>query len=196
VRTGKTQKAANPLIFLASDREGVAEAYPGDIVGLPNHGTIRIGDTFTEGEALKFTGIPNFAPELFRRVVLRDPMKSKALNKGLEQLTEEGATQLFRPLVSNDLILGAVGQLQFDVVATRLKDEYGVDARFEGVNVATARWVEAEDPKRLAEFERRAEEHLARDGGGDLAYLAPTQVNLDLTAERWPDIAFRATREH
>jgi len=196
VRVGKDQKVANPLIFLASDREGVEEAYPGDIVGLPNHGTIRIGDTFSEGENLKFTGIPNFAPELFKRVVLTDPMKNKALNKGLEQLTEEGATQLFRPLVNNDLILGAVGQLQFDVVADRLKSEYGVDCRFEGVNVSTARWVESADPKKLDEFERRAEENLARDGGGDLAYLAPTKINLDLAQERWPDIAFRATREH
>jgi len=123
-------------------------------------------------------------------------MKNKALNKGLEQLTEEGATQLFRPLVNNDLILGAVGQLQFDVVADRLKSEYGVDCRFEGVNVSTARWVESADPKKLDEFERRAEENLARDGGGDLAYLAPTKINLDLAQERWPDIAFRATREH
>ncbi|MFA9459585.1 peptide chain release factor 3 [Thiohalorhabdus methylotrophus] len=196
VRTGKDQKVSNPLIFLASDREGVEEAYPGDIVGLPNHGTIRIGDTFSEGEKLKFTGIPNFAPELFRRVVLNDPMKNKALNKGLEQLTEEGATQLFRPLINNDLILGAVGQLQFDVVAARLKDEYGVDARFEGVNVSTARWVESDDPRKLEQFESRVEENLARDGGGDLAYLAPTKINLDLAMERWPDIEFRATREH
>ncbi len=196
VRTGKEQKVANPWVFLASDRGGVEEAYPGDIVGLPNHGDIRIGDTFSEGERLKFVGIPNFAPELFRRVVLRDPMKSKALSKGLEQLSEEGATQLFRPLTNNDLILGTVGQLQFDVVAARLKDEYGVDARFEGVNIVTARWVAAQDPRKLTEFERRAEEHLARDGGGDLAYLAPSQVNLDLIRERWPDITFRATREH
>jgi peptide chain release factor 3 len=196
VRTAKDQKVANPLVFLAKDREGAEEAYPGDIVGLPNHGTIRIGDSFSEGEKLKFTGIPNFAPELFRRVVLRDPMKNKALNKGLEQLTEEGATQLFRPLVNNDLILGAVGQLQFDVVAARLKNEYGVDARFDSVNVTTARWVESDNPKKLEEFERRVEENLARDGGGDLTYLAPTKVNLDLTAERWPDIEFRATREH
>ncbi|KPV39400.1 peptide chain release factor 3 [Thiohalorhabdus denitrificans] len=196
VRTGKDQRVSNPLVFLAKDREGAEEAYPGDIVGLPNHGTIRIGDTFSEGEKLKFTGIPNFAPELFRRVVLKDPMKNKALNKGLEQLTEEGATQLFRPLVNNDLILGAVGQLQFDVVAARLKDEYGVDARFEPVNVSTARWVESSDPRELERFEKRVEEHLARDGGGDLAYLAPTKINLDLAMERWPDIDFRATREH
>ena len=196
VRIGKDQRIANPLIFLAKDREGVEEAYPGDIVGLPNHGTIRIGDTFSEGETLKFTGIPNFAPELFRRVVLTDPMKSKALNKGLEQLTEEGATQLFRPLVSNDLILGAVGQLQFDVVADRLKTEYGVDCRFEGVGVSTARWVEADDPKELERFRRHNEDNLAEDAGGDLTYLAPTRVNLDLTMERWPAIHFRATREH
>ena len=114
---------------------------PGDVIGIHNHGTISIGDTFTEGEQLAFTGIPNFAPELFRRARLRDPLKLKQLQKGLAQLSEEGATQFFRPLMSNDLILGAVGTLQFDVVAYRLKDEYGVDATFEQVQVATARWI-------------------------------------------------------
>ncbi len=161
-----------------------------------NHGTIQIGDTFTEGEALKFTGIPHFAPELFRRARLRDPLRLKALQKGLEQLCEEGATQLFRPLSSNDLILGAVGVLQFDVVAQRLKDEYGVECLFDTVAVATARWVMCDDEKHLEEFVRKAHDHLARDGGGDLAYLAPSKVNLQLTMERWPEIRFLATREH
>jgi peptide chain release factor 3 len=123
-------------------------------------------------------------------------MRMKALNKGLEQLCEEGATQLFRPLNSNDLILGAVGILQFDVVAQRLQDEYAVECLFEAVPVTTARWVSCDDPKRLEEFRRKAIEHLAVDGGGDLAYLAPTRVNLDLTMERWPEIHFFSTREH
>ena len=130
---------------MAADRGHVDAAYPGDIIGIHNHGTIRIGDTFSEGENLFFTGIPSFAPELFRRAQLKDPLKMKQLQKGLEQLCEEGATQLFRPFKNNDLILGAVGILQFDVVAQRLKDEYKVDCQFEGVAVQTARWIQCED---------------------------------------------------
>ena len=159
-------------------------------------GTINIGDTFTEGESLMFTGIPNFAPEMFRRVVLRDPLRMKALQKGLDQLCEEGATQVFRPLRNNDLILGAVGQLQFDVVAFRLQDEYTVQAAFDNVNVFTARWVYSKDTKKLEEFRTKAYDNLALDHSGALVYLAPTRVNLQLTLERWPDIEFRETREH
>jgi len=195
VRLGKTVKAANALTFMAQDREHVESAWPGDIVGLHNHGTISIGDTFTEGESLQFTGIPNFAPELFRRAQLRDPLKLKALQKGLEQLSEEGATQFFRPLIGNDLVLGAVGILQFDVVAYRLKNEYNVDSSFENINVATARWVSSKDEKKLADFTRQLQNNLALDGAGQLVYLAPTRVNLQLTQERWPDIRFAATRE-
>ena len=141
VRLGKEMRINDALTFLAADRQHTDEAFAGDILGLHNHGTINIGDTFTEGESLMFTGIPNFAPEMFRRVVLRDPLRMKALQKGLDQLCEEGATQVFRPLRNNDLILGAVGQLQFDVVAFRLQDEYSVQATFDNVNVFTARWV-------------------------------------------------------
>ncbi len=195
VRLGRDVKIPNAITFLAQERGHIEEAWPGDIIGLHNHGTIQIGDTFTVGEDLKFTGIPHFAPELFRRAVLKDPLKSKQLLKGLQQLSEEGATQLFRPMKNNDLILGAVGVLQFDVVAQRLKDEYKVDAIFEPVTVATARWVECDDEKKLDEFKRKAEDNLAIDGAGDLTYIAPTRVNLQLTEERWPDIAFRATRE-
>ncbi len=195
VRLGKQIKAANALTFMAQDREQVETAWPGDIVGLHNHGTISIGDAFSEGEMLQFTGIPHFAPELFRRAQLRDPLKLKALQKGLAQLSEEGATQFFRPLASNDLILGAVGILQFDVVAYRLKNEYNVEAGFENVNVQTARWVDCSDPKMLADFTRQLQNNLAEDGAGQLVYLAPSRVNLQLTEERWPDIRFRATRE-
>ncbi len=124
VRLEKEMRINDALTFLAADRQHTDEAFAGDILGLHNHGTINIGDTFTEGESLMFTGIPNFAPEMFRRVVLRDPLRMKALQKGLDQLCEEGATQVFRPLRNNDLILGAVGQLQFDVVTFRLQDEY------------------------------------------------------------------------
>lgn len=196
VRLGKDVKIANAITFMASEREHVEEAYPGDIIGLHNHGTIQIGDTFSEGEKFKYTGIPNFAPELFRRVRLRDPLRMKALQKGLDQLSEEGASQVFRPLMSNDIIVGAVGVLQFDVVAFRLKAEYGVEAAFEAVNVYSARWVDCADDKKLAEFKKKASDNLALDAGQNLAYLAPTRVNLELTIERWPEIQFHATREH
>ena len=196
VRTGKELKFANALTFMASDREIVDRAYPGDVIGLHNHGTISIGDTFTDGEAIAFTGIPNFAPELFRRARLKDPLKMKQLAKGLAQLSEEGATQFFRPLMSNDLILGAVGTLQFEVVAYRLKDEYSVECAFENVQVATARWVHCSDPKKLAEFREKAAMNLALDAAGELVYIAPTRVNLQLIQERWPEVRFAATREH
>jgi peptide chain release factor 3 len=196
VRLGKEVKLANALTFMASDREIVAHAWPGDVIGLHNHGTISIGDSFTEGEPLSFTGIPYFAPELFRRARLKDPLKMKQLTKGLAQLSEEGATQFFRPLMSNDLILGAIGTLQFDVVAYRLKDEYSVDCVFENVTVVTARWVHCADAKKLEEFREKAAPNLAVDAAGELVYLAPTRVNLQLTQERWPDVVFATTREH
>jgi peptide chain release factor 3 len=196
VRLGKDVRIADAVTFKAGERVLVEEALSGDIIGLHNHGTIQIGDTFTAGETLSYTGIPHFAPELFRRIRLRDPMKSKQLQKGLQQLSEEGSTQVFAPISSTDLIVGAVGQLQFDVVAYRLKDEYKVEAIYEPVNVYTARWVYCEDERKLEEFRRKAADQLSIDGGGYLSYLAPTRVNLSLMEERWPDIEFRATREH
>ena len=195
VRTGKDVQVANAITFMARDRDRVDDAYAGDVIGLHNHGTIRIGDTFTQGEILKFTGIPSFAPELFRRVVLRDPLRLKALRKGLDQLGEEGATQVFRPLASNDLILGAVGVLQFDVVAWRLRNEYGVESGYEPAGIATARWVTGGDPRRLEDFRRANASRLALDSGESLAYLAPSMINLNLAVERWPGIEFHATRE-
>jgi peptide chain release factor 3 len=196
VRLNKELKIADALTFMAADRAQAEEAYAGDIIGLHNHGTINIGDSFSEGEALHFIGIPNFAPEIFRRAVLKDPLRMKALAKGLDQLCEEGATQLFRPLRNSELILGAVGQLQFEVVAFRLQDEYGVQCVFDNVAVHTARWVSAADTLKLEEFRLKAYEHLALDHGGALVYLAPSRVNLQLTQERWPDIGFHTTREH
>jgi len=196
VRIGKDVKIANAITFMASERGHVEEAYPGDIIGLHNHGTIQIGDTFTEGEGLKFTGVPNFAPELFRRAVLRDPMKMKALQKGIQELCEEGASQVLRPLHSNDIIVGAVGVLQFDVVAYRLKAEYGVDCTFENVKVSTARWIDCDDSGELQRFKEKNAENLALDGAGNLTYIAPSRVNLELTQERWPEVEFHATREH
>ena len=196
VRIKKDLKIADALTFFSSEREQLEEAYAGDIIGLHNHGTIQIGDTFTEGESLGFTGIPHFAPELFRRVRLKDPLKSKQLRQGLQELAEEGATQVFFPERNNDIILGAVGVLQFDVVASRLKEEYKVECAYEAINVWSARWIECGDEKKLKEFKDKAYENLAVDGGGHLTYLAPTRVNLSLMEERWPDITFRATREH
>ena len=196
VRLGKDVGISDALTFMAGDREQAEEAYAGDIIGLHNHGTIQIGDTFTQGEDMKFTGIPNFAPELFRRIRLRDPLKQKQLLKGLVQLSEEGAVQVFRPLINNDLIVGAGGVLQFDVVVARLKSEYNVDALYESVNVSTARWVECDDAKKFDEFQRKNEVNLALDGGDNLTYIAPTMVNLNLTQERYPEVKFRKTREH
>jgi len=195
VRAQKTMIINNAHTFMASKRGQAEDAYAGDILGLHNHGTIQIGDTFTEGEKLKFTGIPNFAPELFRKVRLSDPLKAKALQKGLIQLSEEGATQVFRPVQSNDLILGAVGILQFDVVAHRLKTEYGVECIFEAVPVNTARWIHFNKPSDEDEFRRRNESNLALDGQGFLSYIAPNRANLQLAMQRWPDIEFRMTRE-
>jgi peptide chain release factor 3 len=195
VRLGRDVQVANALTFLARGREQVETAYAGDIIGLHNHGTIQIGDTFTSGESLNFQGIPSFAPELFRRVRSVDPLRAKALLKGLTELCEEGAAQVFRLTQRNDLILGAIGVLQFDVVAHRLKHEYGVDCVFEGVPTQFARWVTSDKPGELDKFIRQVGDNVAFDGGGLPAYLAPTRVNLQLTIERWPEIQFHATRE-
>jgi peptide chain release factor 3 len=195
-RLAREVRVGDAITFMASDRHHVEDAYAGDILGLHNHGTINIGDSFSEGEPVTFTGIPNFAPELFRRAVLKDPLKLKALQKGLAQLCEEGATQLFKPMARNDLIIGAIGPLQFEVASFRLRDEYGVDCVFEGVNVATARWVQCADRKMLDDLKKKLRGNLAEDHAGELVFLAPTNVSLNLTQERWPDVQFQATREH
>ena len=195
VRLARPVKVTNAVTFMAGDRVRADEAYAGDIIGLPNHGGIRIADTFTEGEALGFRGIPNFAPELFRRVRPRDPLKSKQLARGLRQLSEEGASQVFFPLMSNEIVIGAVGPLQFDLVAFRLDDEYRADCVFETANVYTVRWISG-DPGDIEELKRRSGERLALDGGGCLAYLAPTRANLALAEGRFGELRFAATREH
>ena len=196
VRLNRDVQISNALTFLAGSREQADEAWAGDVIGLHNHGTIQVGDTFTQGEKLNFTGVPYFAPELFKRVNLNDPLKLKALQKGLTQLGEEGATQVFKPLNSNDLILGAVGILQFDVVAWRLKEEYGVECSYDTIPVQAARWVSCGDNKILDSFRKKASNYLAFDAGGYLTYLAPSIVNLNLAIERWPEIIFNSTREH
>jgi peptide chain release factor 3 len=195
-RTGKAVTLANATIFMAQDRTNVEEAYPGDIIGIHNHGTIKIGDTFTAKEPLSFTGIPNFAPDHFRRVQLKNPLKTKQLQKGLTQLAEEGAVQFFRPVADSSYILGAVGVLQFDVTMARLKAEYGVDAVYEPIELAAARWVACEDKKQLKRFEKEMHLSLARDAQGHLAYLARSMWRLENAMERWPEVSFQKTREH
>jgi peptide chain release factor 3 len=194
VRLGKTIRITDAVSFKAGERIVVEHAVSGDIIGLHNHGTMQIGDTFTQGEDLKFTGIPHFAPELFRRIRLKDPLKNKQLRKGLQQLSEEGSTQVFFPLNNNDIIVGAVGVLQFEVVAYRLKNEYKVEAIYDTINIHTVRWIEGSDDT-LKELEKKLPQHLAVDGGGHLSYLAPTRVNLNLIQERWESLTFTATRE-
>lgn len=196
LRINREIRVSNVVTFMASSREQVEEAYAGDIIGLPNHGNMQIGDSFSEGELLQFTGIPYFAPDFFRSVRIRNPIKVKQLHKGLQQLGEEGAVQVFKPVSGGDLILGAVGVLQFDVVASRLMGEYGVDAVFDGTNTTSARWVTCDDKKMLADFEKALSHNVAYDAANNMAYLAPNSVNLKLTQERWPKVVFHTTREH
>ena len=196
LRINREIRVSNVVTFMASNREQVEEAYAGDIIGLPNHGNMQIGDSFSEGELLQFTGIPYFAPDFFRSVRIRNPIKVKQLHKGLQQLGEEGAVQVFKPVSGGDLILGAVGVLQFDVVASRLMGEYGVDAVFDGTNTTSARWVTCDDKRMLADFEKALSHNVAYDAANNMAYLAPNSVNLKLTQERWPQVVFHTTREH
>ncbi len=197
LRLNREIKVSSVVTFMAASREQVEEAYAGDIIGLPNHGNMQIGDSFSEGELLQYTGIPYFAPDFFRSVRIRNPLKIKQLHKGLQQLGEEGAVQVFKPVSSGDLILGAVGVLQFEVVASRLLNEYGVDAVFEGTSISSARWISCDDKKILSDFEKSSAGHnVAYDAAGNMAYLASSGVNLKLTQERWPQLKFHATREH
>ena len=189
--------AANSVVtFMSHAREIVEEAFAGDIIGIPNHGNIQIGDSFSEGEILAFTGIPFFAPELFRIARIKNPLKIKQLQKGLQQLGEEGAVQVFKPLNGSDVVLGAVGVLQFEVVAHRLQTEYGVEVIFETPSTHIARWVSCENKLKLAEFEKAQVNNLALDAAGNLTYLANHRVNLDMMKERYPELVFHETREH
>ncbi len=196
VRSGKTLSLNNPVLFLARERELAEEAFPGDILGIPNHGNLSIGDALTEGEALHFTGIPSFAPELFQRARLDDPMKIKQLKKALEELSQEGASQIFKPLNGSGWVIGVVGSLQFDVIASRLISEYGVKGGFEEVSYATARWITCKDPAILKQFTDRNLHNLAEDGTGALAYLAPNDWHLERIQQDWKDVTFLKTREN
>jgi peptide chain release factor 3 len=196
VRSGKTLALNNPVLFLARDRELAEEAFPGDIIGIPNHGNLSIGDALTEGETMHFTGIPSFAPELFQRARLDDPMRSKQLKKALEELSQEGASQIFKPLNGSSWIIGVVGALQFDVIASRLTSEYNVKGGFEEISYTTARWVKCEDPKLLEEFTNRNLHNLAHDATESLAYLAPNDWHLERIQSDWKGITFAKTREN
>ena len=195
-RTGKEIKIANAVVFMANERTRMEEAYAGDIIGIHNHGQLQIGDALCEGTPVTFKGIPYFAPDLFSRARLRDPLKSKQLQKGLQELGEEGAIQVFTPMVETTLLLGAVGQLQFEVVEHRLKSEYGVDAIFERSDIHTARWVTCNDVAHLAEFTRANTLRLGHDVDGNLVFLSPNSVSLGLAMEKWPKVQFHNTREH
>ncbi len=195
-RTDQTFRLANAMAFMAQGREGTDEAWPGDIIGIPNHGTLRIGDTLTAQEPLQFTGIPSFAPEHFQKARIKNALRAKHMEKGLQHLVEEGAIQMFRPLVNTDYILGAVGPLQFEVVKERLRNEYNVEAIMSSMTYAGARWVESDDEESLREFTRKQANNLARDVDGSLVYMAPSMWWLNDTVDKWKTLTFRSTKEH
>ena len=195
VRDGKYMTVASPMFFFGQGRDTADEAYAGDIIGVPNHGTLRVGDTLTEKESLKFTGIPNFAPELLRRVVIADAMKAKQLNRALEDLAEEGIVQVFTPILGSRPILGVVGVLQFEVLQSRVQAEYGVPVTFEQAPVELARWISADDPDKLQKFVDAHRNEVARDRDGALVFLAESAWMLKYKGEKFPDIKFSALRE-
>jgi peptide chain release factor 3 len=195
-RTGKELRPTSVVTFLSQRRDRVDEAYAGDIIGLTTHGGLQLGDTLTEGELLQFTGLPFFAPELFSAVELKDPMRSKQLTKGLMELGEEGAIQVFRPVAGGDMMLGAVGQLQFEVVQHRLKTEYGVDVRLSPSKYTGARWVSAEKPADLKKFMDHNAMRMVKDAADTDAFLITSRFDLEVTQKRWPDITFHLMREH
>ncbi len=190
VRTGKPMTLSAPQFFFAQDRSIADEAYAGDVVGIPNHGTLRIGDTLTEGEDIKFLGVPNFAPEILRRVKLGDPMKAKKLKEALQQMAEEGVVQAFRPLDGAPALVGVVGSLQLDVLKVRLRDEYGLEIDFETPEFQLARWIACDDDKKLNDFVQANYSSVAEDLDGDRVFMARNQFILDYTGERAPGIVF------
>jgi peptide chain release factor 3 len=191
---GKPIAVHSPILFFAQDREIADTAQAGDIIGIPNHGTLRVGDTLSERNDVRFTGLPNFAPEILRRVVLRDPTKTKQLRKALDDLSEEGVIQVFYPEIGGQWIVGVVGQLQLDVLVSRLEAEYKVEAALEAAPFDTARWLKG-DPRALDEFEKFNRANLARDRDGDLVFMAKSAWDVGYQQEKNPDIAFGATKE-
>ena len=195
VRTGKGLKVPTPVMFLAQERELAEDAYPGDIIGIPNHGVLRIGDTLTEGEKLHFTGIPSFAPELLKSIRSIDPLKSKHLGAALQQIAEEGGASIFKPNVGSEWIVGVVGTLQFEVIADRIRTEFGIPVIFEPTQYYTARWVECDDKNELKKFCDSSNMNLAADHDGALVFLARNAWHLGKVAEDFPKIVLRKTRE-
>lgn len=194
-RSGKQIAVNNAVLFLARDRELAEDAWAGDIMGIPNHGSLRIGDTLTEGEALNYVGVPSFAPELLQRVHIGDPMKVKHMRRALEHFAEEGASQVFKPLIGSEWIVGVVGPLQFEVLAARIEAEYGLPARFESAGVEAARWVEADDPATIKKLTDGNRSSLAEDHDGALVFLARNAWHLNRTMEENPDVRFLKSRE-
>ena len=195
VRTGKPMTLSAPQFFFAQDRSIADEAFAGDVVGIPNHGTLRIGDTLTEGEDIKFLGVPMFAPEILRRVKLGDPMKAKKLKEALQQMAEEGVVQVFRPLDGAPAMVGVVGSLQLDVLKVRLKDEYGLDIGFDQPEFQLARWISCDDDKKLNDFVQANYSSCAEDLDGDKVFMARNQFILDYTGERAPGIVFNDIKD-
>ena len=196
-RTAKELRPTSVVTFMSQRREAVHEAYAGDIVGFTTHGGVQLGDTITDGTvALQFTGLPFFAPELFMTVVLRNPLRTKQLQQGLAQLGEEGAIQVFRPEVGGNMLLGAIGQLQFEVVQHRLKGEYDAEIRLEGSQFTGARWITADTPAELKTFCEAYPMRMARDAANTLAFLTTSQYDVRLAQERFPKIHFHPLREH
>ncbi|MCF6445319.1 peptide chain release factor 3 [Nereida sp. MMG025] len=194
VRAGKPMAISNPVLFLASDRELAEEAWAGDIIGIPNHGQLRIGDTLTEGEALRVSGIPSFAPELLQTCRAGDPMKAKHLEKALMQFAEEGAAKIFKPTFGSGFIVGVVGALQFEVLASRIEMEYGLPVRFEASQFTSARWVQGDKPK-VDAFVAANKQHIATDNDGDTVFLTRLQWDIDRVARDYPDVTLTATKE-
>ena len=192
---GKPIAIHSPILFFARERELAEEAYPGDIIGIPNHGTLRVGDTLSERADVRFTGLPNFAPEILRRVALRDPTKTKQLRKALDDMAEEGVTQVFYPDIGSNWIIGVVGQLQLDVLLSRLEAEYKVDAGLEMAPFDTARWVSAADAADLKAFADLNRAAMAKDRDGNPVFLAKTAWEVGYVADRYPKVRFAATRE-
>jgi peptide chain release factor 3 len=195
-RTAKTFRANNVVTFLSQRRETVSDAYPGDIIGIPNHGTLSLGDTLTEGELLQFVGLPFFAPEIFQTVEVIDPMRAKQLGEALRQLGDEGAIQVFRPVLGGSMILGAVGQLQFEVVSHRLSTEYKVDVRIMPARYRMSRWVTCDDAAELRRFTDAYSARIALDASNAPTYLASHVSELDVAKKAWPKIVFNELREH
>jgi len=195
VGTGKTIAVHSPILFFARERELAEEAFPGDIIGIPNHGTLRVGDTLTEGEQIRFTGIPNFAPEILRRVKLVDPTKTKQLRNALNDMAEEGIMQVFFPQIGSNWIVGVVGQLQLEVMISRLQAEYKVDAGFEPSPWDTARWITSDDAKALDQFIGEHRSAMAEDRDGAPVFMAKDAWELNYVAGRFPNIRFASTKE-